>query len=53
MTVVIIEDDYEYLLNAPRNWKESGGFELTEQTFLGQPIYHRGWRLAPIGREPQ
>ena len=21
MTVVIIEDDYEYLLNAPRNWK--------------------------------
>jgi len=45
MTVVIIEDDYEYLLNAPRNWKESGGFELTEQTFLGQPIYHRGRTL--------
>ena len=32
MTVVIIEDDYEYLLNAPRNWKESGGFARTEQT---------------------
>ena len=45
MTVVIIEDDYEYLLNTPRNWKESGGFELTEQTFLGQPIYHRGRTL--------
>ena len=45
MTVVIIEDDYEYLLNAPSNWKESGGFERTEQTFLRQPIYHRSRTL--------
>ena len=59
MTVVIIEDDYEYLLNAPLDWEEASGFELIDQTFIGQPIYRRDGALPqalraafPVGGIP-
>ncbi len=41
MTVVIIEGDYEYMVNSPSDWDPAGSFELTEQRFIGQPIYRR------------
>lgn len=41
LTVVIIEDDFEYLVNAPADWQPVGDFELVEQRFIGQPIYRR------------
>jgi len=41
LTVVVIEDDWEYLLNAPPDWQPAGGFELIEQRFIGQPIFRR------------
>jgi len=41
MTVVIIGEDQEYMVNAPAGWQATGGFELIEQTFIGQPIYQR------------
>jgi hypothetical protein len=44
-TVVIIEGDYEYMVNAPLDWDPAGGFELIEQRFIGQPIYRRGRTL--------
>ncbi len=59
MTVVIIEDDYEYLLNTPLDWEEAGGFERIDQTFIGQPIYRRDATLPqalraafPVGGIP-
>ena len=45
MTVVIIGEDHEYMINAPREWEPAGGFEIIEQTFIGQPIYRRGRTL--------
>ena len=44
-TVVIIEDEHEFLLNAPDDWEVAGGFEPVEQTFLGRPIYRRNRTL--------
>ena len=44
-TVVIIEDEHEFLLNAPDDWEIAGGFEPVEQTFLGRPIYRRNRTL--------
>jgi hypothetical protein len=41
LTVVIIEGDYEYMVNSPSDWDPAGGFELIEQRFIGQPIYRR------------
>jgi len=41
LTVVIIEDDWEYLVNTPPDWTPAGEFELVEQRFIGQPIYRR------------
>lgn len=41
LTVVIIEEEHEYLVNAPGDWRPAGGFELIEQRFIGQPIYRR------------
>ena len=59
LTVVIIEDDYEYLMNSPADWRPVGSFERIEQTFLGQPIHRRSRSLPralraafPIGGLP-
>jgi hypothetical protein len=41
LTVVIIHEDHEYLINSPTDWEPTGGFELTEQRFIGQPIHRR------------
>lgn len=45
MTVVIIDDEDEFLLNAPDDWEAAGGFEPIDQTFLGRPIYRRNRTL--------
>jgi len=47
LTVVIIEEDYEYLVNVPADWQPAGGFEIIEQRFIGQPIYRRP-RTLPL-----
>lgn len=41
LTVLIIDDDWEYLTNVPQDWTPTGNFELIEQRFIGQPIYRR------------
>ncbi len=41
MTVVVIQGDGEYLVNAPVDWAPTGGFEVIDETFIGQPIYRR------------
>ncbi len=45
LTVVIIDEDHEYLVNTPADWEPTGGFELTEQTFIGQPVFRRSRTL--------
>ena len=59
MTVVIIDQDHEYLFNAPPDWQEAGGFERIGQTFIGQPVFRRGRTLPqalraafPVGGIP-
>ena len=47
LSVVIIDENGEFLVNAPADWQPVGGFERVEQTFLGRPIYRRS-RSLPI-----
>lgn len=46
LTVLIIEDDFEYLVNAPADWQPAEEFERIEQRFIGQPIYRRDRSLS-------
>lgn len=41
LTVLMVGETREFLVNPPADWEPSGGFEPAEQSFLGRPIYQR------------
>jgi hypothetical protein len=41
LTVLLVEEEYEFLVNAPPTWRPTGEFRETDQSFLGRPIYRR------------
>lgn len=41
LTVLVVGETREFLVNPPRDWEPSSGFEAADQSFLGRPIYRR------------
>lgn len=41
LTVLVVAEDHEFLVNTPGDWEPSAGFEPADQEFLGRPIYRR------------
>lgn len=50
LTVLVVDEEYEFLVNAPQTWIPSGEFVRTEQQFLGNPVYRRPRTLPPALR---
>jgi len=41
LTVLVVGETREFLVNPPPDWEPSSGFEPADQSFLGRPIYRR------------
>lgn len=50
LPVLVIDDEYEHLLNPPDRWQPPPDFQQTEQRFADQPVYRRDRVLPPTLR---